>query len=80
MVYLGGVGTIIGPVIGAIFFVVVKEFLVLNLGEYHLLVFGVLFILVVLFLPGGLVEAWKKIQKAVRRRSSTKKSSPSLAV
>ena len=80
MVYIGGVGTIIGPVIGAIFFVVVKEFLVLNLGEYHLLVFGVLFILVVLFLPGGLVEAWKKIQKAVRRRSSTKKSSPSLAV
>jgi branched-chain amino acid transport system permease protein len=75
MVYLGGVGTIIGPVIGAIFFVVVKEFLVLNLGEYHLIIFGVLFVLVVLFLPGGLVEAWKKIQNAVRRRSKNKKTS-----
>jgi branched-chain amino acid transport system permease protein len=80
MVYLGGVGTIIGPVIGAIFFVVVKEFLVLNLGEYHLLVFGVLFVLVVLFLPGGLVEAWKKIQKAVHRRSTVKKTTPTPAV
>jgi hypothetical protein len=32
-------------------------------GEYHLIIFGTLFILIVLFLPGGLVEAWKKIRK-----------------
>lgn len=80
MAYLGGTGTIIGPIIGAIFFVVLKEFLVLNVGEYHLIIFGTLFILVVLFLPGGLVEAWNKIKKSsailrVKRASSRTKIS-----
>lgn len=68
MVYIGGTGTIIGPIIGAVFFVVLKEFLVLNVGEYHLIIFGVLFVLVVIFLPGGIVSAWKKIRQAFKRR------------
>ena len=74
MAFVGGKGTIIGPIIGAVFFVALKEWLVLNVGEYHLIVFGTLFILVVLFLPGGLVEAWEKIQKALTRRSRLKSS------
>jgi branched-chain amino acid transport system permease protein len=72
MVYIGGAGTILGPVIGAVFFVVLKEFLVLNVGEYHLIVFGVLFILVVLFLQGGIISIWKRIQDARKSRSKTK--------
>ena len=71
MVYIGGAGTILGPIIGAVFFVALKEFLVLNVGEYHLIVFGVLFILVVLFLPGGIISIWKKIQHARKSRSKT---------
>jgi branched-chain amino acid transport system permease protein len=70
MVYIGGTGTIIGPIIGAVFFVVLKEFLVLNMGEYHLIIFGVLFVLVVLFLPGGIVSVWAKIRDAIIRRRS----------
>lgn len=69
MVYIGGQGTILGPIIGAVFFVVLREYLVLTVGEYHLIVFGVLFILVVLFLPGGIISAWKQIQNAFSRRS-----------
>jgi branched-chain amino acid transport system permease protein len=74
MAYLGGTGTIIGPVIGAIFYVLLKELLALKLVEFHLIVFGILFILVVLFLPGGFVEAWKKIQKAIAKRSKPKQA------
>jgi branched-chain amino acid transport system permease protein len=74
MVFIGGVGTIIGPIIGAVFFVLLREYLALNLGEYHLIVFGVLFILVVLFLPGGLVEAWGKIRKFFGKQRSLKKT------
>lgn len=74
MTYIGGIGSIIGPIIGAVFFVVVKEFLSLNFVEMHLIVFGVIFILVVLFLPGGLVEAWEKIRKMIARRSQVKKT------
>jgi branched-chain amino acid transport system permease protein len=60
MAYIGGTGTIAGPIIGALFFVVFQQILSLNLVEYHLIVFGTLFILVVLFLPGGFISAWKK--------------------
>jgi branched-chain amino acid transport system permease protein len=72
MAFIGGVGTIIGPIVGAVFFVVVKEYLVLNVGEYHLIVFGVLFILVVLFLPGGLVGAWDRVKQVLTRQSRRK--------
>lgn len=67
MAYIGGQGTIIGPIIGSLFFVGIKQLLVWNAGEYHLIIFGILFILIVLFLPGGLVEAWKKLQKLLAR-------------
>lgn len=78
MVYIGGTGTILGPVIGAVFFVVLKEFLVLNVGEYHLIVFGVLFILVVLFLPGGIISIWKLARNALRRRAKSRGNQPAL--
>ncbi len=61
MVFIGGTGTIIGPIIGAIFFVVLQQFMILKLGEWHVIVFSILFIAVILFLPGGLVEAWSKV-------------------
>ncbi len=67
MVFIGGQGTIIGPIVGAVFFVLLKEFLVLHVGEYHLIVFGTLFIIVVLFLPGGFVEAWEKLRDLIIR-------------
>lgn len=74
MVYIGGQGTILGPIIGAIFFVALRQYLVVNVGEYHLVIFGSLFILVVLFLPGGIVSAWKKVMDALNRRSRLKSS------
>jgi branched-chain amino acid transport system permease protein len=67
MAYIGGKGTIIGPIIGSVFFVGLKQLLVWNVGEYHLIIFGTLFILIVLFLPGGLLEAWEKIKKSLPR-------------
>ncbi len=72
MTYVGGTGTLIGPIIGAVFYVVVRELLALKLVELHLTVFGILFILVVLFLPGGIVEIWDKLQRAFARRSRQK--------
>lgn len=72
MAYIGGTGTIIGPIIGAVFFVGLKQLLVLNLGQYHLIIFGTLFVLIVLFLPGGLMEAWNRIKRILMRRSGSK--------
>ncbi len=67
--FIGGVGTIHGPVLGALFYVILKEVLAVQLVELHLLIFGALFILVVLFLPGGLVEAWSRARRFIIRNS-----------
>ena len=67
MSFVGGVGTVHGPVLGALFYVILKEVLALRWVEFHLIVFGVLFILVVLFLPGGLVEAWNRARRLIAR-------------
>ena len=54
-VVIGGAGTLFGPVIGSIFLVVLSEIFANTLGKAHLIVFGFIFILVVLLLPQGLV-------------------------
>ncbi len=78
MVYIGGVNTIAGPIIGAVFFVVVREFLALRVAELHLIVFGVIFIVVVMFMSGGLMGVWNKLQSKLAHRSEVKKvSTPS---
>src|SRR5512137_1596397 len=76
MAYIGGTGTIIGPIIGSVFFVGLKQLLVWNVGEYHLIIFGTLFILIVLFLPGGLVEVWQKLRTLLNRRLKSSKIAP----
>ncbi len=67
MTFIGGVGTVAGPVVGAAFYILLKEVLVVRLVETHLLIFGALFILVVLTLPGGLLEALRKIARLGQR-------------
>jgi branched-chain amino acid transport system permease protein len=52
--FIGGLGTISGPVIGSVVFLALSELFVIHLGEIHLLVFGVSFVLIVMFLPKGL--------------------------
>lgn len=59
--FIGGVGTTIGPLLGAIFYIVLREELAVSFTQFHQVIFGVLFILIVLLLPGGLIEAWHKV-------------------
>lgn len=67
VLYVGGVGTVVGPLVGSVFFVILRDVLVKNLQGIHQLVFGALFIVVVLLLPGGLIEAWDRIRKRLRK-------------
>ena len=57
MTFIGGVGTLHGPVLGAVLYVFLKEYLALHWVDFHLLIFGALFVAIVLLLPGGLVQA-----------------------
>jgi branched-chain amino acid transport system permease protein len=61
MTFIGGVGTVRGPVLGAAFYVLLKDYLAVRWVDLHLLIFGALFVAVVLLLPGGLVEAGRRL-------------------
>jgi branched-chain amino acid transport system permease protein len=64
IVFVGGVGTVLGPIIGSCFFVLLQQILSLYLPMgMHILVFGILFIIVVLFLPGGLIGLMGRTRK-----------------
>lgn len=56
MVIVGGMGTLIGPVFGAILLTILPE-LLRGIGDLRLIVYGAAVTLVVLFMPGGLVQA-----------------------
>lgn len=68
VVFIGGLGTILGPVVGSAFFVILRNTLPSNIEEFQVVVFGVLFILVVLLLPGGLVEGGQKLLGMASRK------------
>ena len=52
---MGGIGTLVGPVAGAAFFLLMKEVLSRVFYEYYLIPVGVIFTLMVIFLPQGLL-------------------------
>lgn len=61
--FIGGAGTLHGPVLGALFYVFLKEYLALRWVDLHLLIFGALFVAIVLLLPGGLVEVFGRVRR-----------------
>lgn len=65
-VYVGGIGTLWGPVIGAALYILIREELALRLVQVHQIIFGALFVLVVLAFPGGLVDAYSRLTRRLR--------------
>jgi branched-chain amino acid transport system permease protein len=59
---IGGQGTIIGPLIGTFILQIAATFLQ-SVPEYRLLIFGVLLIITIIFLPNGLVGAFKSLHQ-----------------
>jgi branched-chain amino acid transport system permease protein len=64
--FIGGLGTLIGPIVGAVFYVLVREQLAVTLVNVHQVIFGILFIVVVLTLPGGLVDLSSRLRRLRR--------------
>jgi branched-chain amino acid transport system permease protein len=60
MVIVGGVGTLVGPVGGAIVLTVLPE-LLRGIGDARLVVYGIALTLVVLFMPGGMAQAAQRL-------------------
>ena len=64
---LGGAGTILGPLIGSLILESAAELLKNLFHEAHLLIYGLLLVLVVLFLPEGIVGS---LAHRLRRKSA----------
>ena len=67
MVYVGGMASIYGPVGGAILLVLLTE-LLRNFGEWRLMIYSCTLILILFFLPNGLIApTWRRVKAKLAR-------------
>jgi len=52
---MGGIGTLVGPFVGAAVFILLREGLSRFWSEYYLIPLGIIFVAIVIFLPQGLL-------------------------
>jgi branched-chain amino acid transport system permease protein len=70
MAIFGGMGNLVGPVIGAVVFTYLGEFLLTRFPDLYMLIFGSVLILAILFMPSGVLgvfqQVWRKITGGLR--------------
>jgi branched-chain amino acid transport system permease protein len=52
---IGGIGTLVGPIVGAAFFLLLRETFSRFFTEYYLIPLGLIFVAIVIFMPQGLL-------------------------
>lgn len=66
MAMFGGMGNLVGPVVGAAVFTYIGEFLLTRFPDLYMLIFGVVLILAITFMPNGILglaqRVWRKIR------------------
>ena len=68
MALAGGIHTFFGPVVGAAIFVF-ANFVITTFSDYPLLIFGAIILVLVIYIPGGIlgaVQDWHKSKRGVR--------------
>jgi len=63
MAILGGMGQFYGPILGAAIFAYLEELLITRFPYHYMLIFGIILVVAILYLPGGLVgliQKWRK--------------------
>src|SRR5690606_21224461 len=70
MAILGGMGQRYGPVIGTAIFASLEEILLTKFPYYYMLTFGIILVVVILYLPNGLVGLVQKWRKGGLRRQN----------
>jgi branched-chain amino acid transport system permease protein len=81
MPIVGGVGTIAGPILGAVIFSYMQIKLLSSpaLRDSYLFLYGGLLMLIMLFEPKGLVGLWMRLRNSVRRPRAAERESGSPA-
>ncbi len=65
MAIFGGTSRLIGPILGAAIFTILQEQLITDYPYYYMLLFGITLIVVILFLPDGLVGLYEKLRRRI---------------
>jgi branched-chain amino acid transport system permease protein len=63
MAIFGGMGQLYGPIIGGVIFAYLEEILITRFAYYYMLFFGIILVIVILYLPNGfvgLIQTWRK--------------------
>ena len=69
MTFIGGTGSFIGPIMGALVFTYLQDFLS-DITDRWPLIMGLIFIIMVLYVPGGLSGMFQSIKERFRTRNS----------
>ncbi|MEW6187210.1 MAG: branched-chain amino acid ABC transporter permease [Thermodesulfobacteriota bacterium] len=67
MALLGGMGTLVGPIIGSGLVIILGDILSSWLAESWMMILGAAFALVILFSPGGMMALGRKINNLIKR-------------
>ncbi len=68
MPVIGGIATVWGPVVGGFVFGIVEEEIVASFPQIHLLLYGSLLILIIMFEPGGILGGVHEVIRRYRGR------------
>jgi branched-chain amino acid transport system permease protein len=67
MAIFGGIGQIYGPVIGATIFAYLEEVLLTKFPYYYMLTFGIVLVVVILYLPDGLAGLIQRLRQRLQK-------------
>jgi branched-chain amino acid transport system permease protein len=78
MAFLGGLGTVFGPLLGALVLESLQQYFTVQYGasQAYLIIFGALFLIVVLLLPRGIIPSVQELIGRWRARSSAQEPGP----
>jgi branched-chain amino acid transport system permease protein len=61
-VVVGGIGSVLGPVVGTVFLMMLSHFFLRQFGLYELLIYGVIIVFIIRFMPEGLVSLPRRLK------------------
>jgi branched-chain amino acid transport system permease protein len=70
MAIFGGIGHLFGPIFGATVFTYLEEILITRFPYYYMLIFGIIMVVAILYLPDGLVGLIQKLWKRIARTNN----------
>jgi len=73
MAIFGGMGQLYGPVIGAAIFAYLEELLLTKFPYYYMLIFGIILVVVILYLPDGLIGLIQRLRQRWQKGGLTGK-------